>query len=464
MKPAEKASVPFLAAAVVLAAVSASGCNRTPAGSSWLFVVGSDTVTVEEAAAHWDSFSPQELRVFEGSQDLKRDFVESYSGMFLVRHELLRRGFLDTPGFAMRRDGTARIRMMNALQDSVLASCTRSVGDYEIASFLADSGDFFGLTDSSQRWVQVRIGQSYAFAEMDSLIMAIRESSQTEFHQPAIARFSAHFRGEAALEPGDTLMTSPVGTWTAERMLGELEFEASMHQVIPADSNWMAYYSGVILNRSIMAAEFVRRYPSEADYLMGLATTWAVEAAAESLYRECVLDRLVVTDAMIDSAYQASPITIEEKRSMVAFTVPRSRLEEFESARAAGTIESFIPSFRNYYPEEIGVSYPMRRDQVPFGLGDGLFALSDTVSWIGPVPTDISGDSIFIAARLAEVFPARIASREEVAPVITAELRGRQAEARIEEWLGELADSIGFALNEPLLLSLPDDPGAWSDL
>ncbi|HOD19473.1 MAG TPA: hypothetical protein PLV86_02925 [Candidatus Fermentibacter daniensis] len=462
MKPAGKASVPFLAAAVALAA--ASGCDRTPVGSSWLFVVGSDTVTVEEAAAHWDSFSPQELRMFEGSQDLKRDFVESYSGMFLVRHELLRRGFLDTPGFAMRRDGTARIRMMNALQDSVLASCTRSVGDHEIASFLADSGDFFGLTDSSQRWVQVRIGQSYAFAELDSLLKTIRESSRTEFHQPAIARFSAHFRGEAGLEPGDTLITSSVGIWTAERMLGELEFEASMHQVIPADSNWMAYYSGVILNRSIMAAEFVRRYPSEADYLMGLATAWAVEAAAESLYRECVLDRLVVTDAMIDSAYQASPTPVDEKRSMAAFVVPRSRLEEFEAARAAGTIESITPSFQNYYPGATGVSYPMRRDQVPFGLGDSLFALSDTVRWIGPVSAGMSGDSIFIAARLAEVFPARTASREEVAPVIAAEIRGRQAEARVGEWLGELADSTGFAINEPLLLSLPDDPGAWSDL
>jgi len=333
-----------------------------------------------------------------------------------------------------------------------------------MASFLADSGDFFGLTDSSRRWVQVRIGQSYAFAELDSLLKTIRESSRTEFHQPAIARFSAHFRGEAGLEPGDTLITSSVGIWTAERMLGELEFEASMHQVIPADSNWMAYYSGVILNRSIMAAEFVRRYPSEADYLMGLATAWAVEAAAESLYRECVLDRLVVTDAMIDSAYQASPTPVDEKRSMAAFVVPRSRLEEFEAARAAGTIESITPSFQNYYPGATGVSYPMRRDQVPFGLGDSLFALSDTVRWIGPVSAGMSGDSIFIAARLAEVFPARTASREEVAPVIAAEIRGRQAEARVGEWLGELADSTGFAINEPLLLSLPDDPGAWSDL
>lgn len=101
---------------------------------------------------------------------------------------------------------------------------------------------------------------------------------------------------------------------------------------------------------------------------------------------------------------------------------------------------------------------------MPFGLGDSLFALSDTVRWIGPVSAGMSGDSIFIAARLAEVFPARTASREEVAPVIAAEIRGRQAEARVGEWLGELADSTGFAINEPLLLSLPDDPGAWSDL
>ncbi len=454
------------ASAVALATAASSGCARTPVDSSWLFVVASDTVTVEEAAAHWDSFSPGELRVFEDSQDLKRDFVDAYSGMFLVRYELARRGFLDTPEFAMQREGTARIRMMNALQDSVLSSRTRSVSDEEIASFLADSGDFFGLTDSSTAHAsaRTRIGQSHAFAELDSLLTTIRESSPAEFRPPAIARFSAHFRGEAELEPGDTLITGPAGTWTAGRMLGELEFEASMHEVLPADSNWMADYSRLIVNRSILAAEFVRRYPSEADDLMGLATERAVETAAESLYRECVLDRVVVTDAMIDSVYQASPPPVEEKRSMVALMVPYDRIEEFEAARAAGTIESVVPAFENCYPEEIGVSPPMRRDQVPCGLGDSLFALSDTVSWIGPVPAGMDGDSVLIAARLAEVFPARIASREEVAPVITAEIRGRLAEARIEEWLAEIADSAGFAVNEPLLSSLPDDPGAWSDL
>lgn len=465
MKTSGEGSVTLASAAILALTMASSGCARTPVDSSWLFVVASDTVTVEEAAAHWDSFSPGELRVFEGSQDLKRDFVDAYSGMFLIRYELARQGFLDRPEFAVQREGTARIRMMNALQDSILSCRTRSVGEEEIASFLADSGDFFGLTDpsSAQASVRIRIGQSRAFAELDSLLSTTWETSPSEFRLPAIARFSAYFRGEAELEPGDTLITGPAGTWTAERMLGELGFEASMHEVIPADSNWMADYSKTIVNRCNLAAEFVRRYPSEADSLLGYAAVLAVESAAESLYRECVLDRVVVTDAMIDSAYQASPPSVEEKRSMVAVTVPYDRLEEFEAAAAAGTIESIIPTFENCYPVEIGVSPPMRRDQVPCGLGDSLFALADTMRWIGPVPTGTGDDSILIAARLAEIFPARIASREEVAPVITAEIRSRLAEARIEEWLAEIADSAGFALNEPLLSILPDDPGVWSE-
>jgi hypothetical protein len=37
-------------------------------------------------------------------------------------------------------------------------------------------------------------------------------------------------------------------------------------------------------------------------------------------------------------------------------------------------------------------------------------------------------------------------------------------ESRLEAWLEELALEAGLQVNEDLLETLPDDPGAWSDL
>ncbi len=118
----------------------ASGCAPVETDPSWLFIVAGDTVTVEDAAAHWDSLAPGELRVFDGSEDLKGDYVRAYSRMFLIRSELHSQGYLDRPGFVVQREALARIRMMNALQDSIYAGAHRAVTGADIGVFPGGSG------------------------------------------------------------------------------------------------------------------------------------------------------------------------------------------------------------------------------------------------------------------------------------------------------------------------------------
>lgn len=514
--------------AVLLAC--ASGCAPVETDSSWLFIVAGDTVTVEEAAAHWDSLAPGELRVFDGSEDLKGDYVRAYSRMFLIRSELRSQGYLDRPGFVVQREALARIMMMNAMQDSILAGAYRSVTGEETGAFLADlemsvvvtlsgpdgertvgpvplpelpreaveaiRGMGIGATttlsdgrtmrlqsllrtdpalvenilaDSSQAesYARTSLARLGASAGMDALLDTLWDREGADLRLPAISRLSAYCGSGTGLVPDDTMFTSATGTWTASRLLDEIDCESTMRLVEPADSNWTAGFCRTLVARNCLAGEYVRRFPAESDLILSAARGEVMQSAAESLYHTSVVDGIVITSARIDSAYAASPPLIEEKRIVQAFVIPADRTEEFDAAVRPGGPGIQPGTFENLFagdPASGGESPPLSRMQFPVGLGDSVFALSDTVTWVGPVPLGTEPGSPLAAMRLLRILPARTAERDEAEYDLTASIRSAMLESRLEAWLEELALRAGLQVNRALLESLPDDPGAWSDL
>jgi hypothetical protein len=325
------------------------------------------------------------------------------------------------------------------------------------------------LTDSSQAesYARTSLARLGASAEMDVLLENLWDREDPDFRLPAISRLSACCRNDIGPVPDDTVFTCASGTWTASRVRDEIDYESTMRLVEPADSNWTAGFCRTLVARNCMAGEYVRRFPAESDLMLAAARGEVLQSAAESLYRTSVIDGIVITPARIDSAYAASPPMIEEKRIVQAFVIPADRTEEFEAAVRPGGPGIPPGTFENLYqsdPASGGESPPLARTQFPAGLGDSIFALSDTVTWVGPAPLGTEPGSPLAAMRLLRILPARTAERDEAEYELTASIRSAMMESRLEAWLEELALEAGLQVNEDLLETLPDDPGAWSDL
>lgn len=514
------------------AALSAAviGCGGTRPGDDWLFMLEGDTVTVAEAAAHWDSLDAAGRDAFSESEDPGREYVEAYSRMLLVRRELRLQGYLDGEPFAVRRAASARNSMARAFVDSMLAGALASVTDEDVEAFLEDygtsvlitmsnpldtvttgpvplpelplrvsgaiaglaQGDTAGLPDGvtitldsvlpsdpgmlagmaadpagAASYARERIGRLRASASVEDLLAARRAEGADGIRPDAVAGLARSFDGGAGPAPDDTVMSCAAGVWTASGMAEEIRFHGTTEPTQPSDSSWVHSFALLVANRSCLASEFQSRYPEAARAILAETGRAAVANAAESLYRLSVLDGIEVTPEMIDSAYAASPPVIEEKRVVQAVSIPQERLGEFREAVAAGTAVEFAEGLEGLFaPGQTAVqeSPPLSRSEFPFGLGDSVFTLSDTVTWTDPVPTGPDPAAPCASMRLLEIVPPRAATREEAGPGLSASIRSAMIESRVTAWLDGLSEAAGLVIHEDLLDTLPADPGAWSDL
>ena len=508
-------------------AAAALGCGRARPGEDWLFVLDGDTVTVAEAGAHWDSLDQAARDAFSESDDPVRDYVEAYSRVMLVRRELRLQGCLDGESFAIQRAAVARDAMARAFGDSVLAGALASVTDDDVEAFLEDysttvlitmsnrqdtvttgplplpelplrvsgavrdllPGETAGLPDGvtvsldsvfpsdpgmllemaadsagAASYARDRIGRLRASASVEDVLAARRAGGADGIRSDAAARLARALGSGIAPAADDTVIACPAGVWTASGLAAEIAFHGSSGMIQPSDSSWVHSFALTIVNRSYLASEFQSRYPGAVPAILADAGRIAVANAAESLYHHEVLEGIEITAAMIDSAYAASPPVIGEKRVVQAVSIPQEKLGGFAEAMASGTAREYAEGLDGLFAADVQESPPLSREEFPFGLGDSVFALSDTVTWTGPVPAGSDPASPFASARLVEILPARTATREEAEPGLRASLRSAMIEDRILGWLDGLAQAAGLVIREDLPGSLPSDPGAWSDL
>lgn len=514
------------------AALSAAfiGCGGARPGDAWLFILDGDTVTVADAAAHWDSLDQADRDAFAESDDPGRDYVVAYSRMLLVRRELRIQGYEDSECFTVQRIAAARNAMARALGDSMLAGALVSVTESDVEAFLEDYGTSVLITMSSPldtvttgpvplpelplrvsgavrglapgetaglpdgitvtldslypadpgmlarmaadsagaaSYARDRIGRLRASASIEDLLAARWAGGFDAIRPDAVSGLARYFDGGQVPVPDDTVLACPAGIWTSSGMAGEIRYQGTTGLIQPSDSSWVHSFVLLVANRSYMASEFQSRYPDAADEIIAEAGRMAVANAAESLYRSAVLEGIVITPDMIDSAYAASPPVIEEKRVVQAVSIPREMLGEFRGAAAAGTVREYAEGLEGLFAagQTAGQqSPPLSRSEFPFGLGDSVFALSDTMTWTDPVPAGPDTAAPYASMRLVEIIPARTASRQEAEPGLSATIRSAMTESRILVWLDGLSEAAGLVIDEDLLESLPADPGAWSDL
>lgn len=506
------------------------GCGGARPGDAWLFILDGDTVTVAEAAAHWDSLGQADRDAFSESADPGRDYVAAYSRMLLVRRELRLQGCEDSESFSIQRVAAARNAMARALGDSMLAGALASVTDADVEAFLEEygtsvlitmsnrldtvttgpvplpelplrvsgairdlgQGETAGLPDGvtvmldsvfpsdpgmlagmaadsagAASYARDRIGRLRASASIEDLLAGGGSGGSVAIRPDAVAGLARSFDGGPEPAPDDTVLACPAGVWTASRLAGEIEYHGASEPVRPSDSSWVHSFAQLVANRSCMATEFQSRYPAAAGAIEAEAYRTAVSNAAESLYRRNVLEGIEITPGMIDSAYAASPPVIDEKRVVQAVSIPQERLGEFRESVAAGTAREYAEGLEGIFvagQTAMQGSPPLSRNEFPFGLGDSVFALSDTLAWTGPVPAGPDSAAPYASMRLVEIIPARTATREEAEPGLSASIRSAMIESRILAWLDGLSEAAGLVIDEELLESLPADPGAWRDL
>ncbi|NLP04703.1 peptidyl-prolyl cis-trans isomerase [Candidatus Fermentibacteria bacterium] len=519
--------------AVILASLLAS-CGRGVRGDTWLAIVGEDTLTVADAGHAWTELEDAQRRVFTSGENPVGDFVLGMARRVLVERELVRLGYLESEGVAIPALAWARTAMFMAMQDSLRAAEARAVTEEDIEFFRRHLGttvwytiigeegetamepahlavlgpgrggalaglapgetapdplgegilrlDSMAYTDSAlvaetladtqyvEEFATARFAEWRAGRTIDSLLRSAWEASPPVFHLPAFRAFASYARGEAELVPEDTVMVFGPQVWTAGQMRQEVAFEASQRPSNPADTTWLYAFARVLVNRSILSAEYGIVEPEAATELVRESGRVALRIAADSLYDDFVQDSILITEEMLDSAWTASPPEVPEKRSLLlALMQTQEEAEAFRESLLGGSADSAVSSmgflgFLSGDGPDPHVTRPLMREEIPLGLGDSLFALdpSDRSTWFGPMPNP--GTPGWTAFRLESVVPAHTAGGEEARLIVFPQVLEKLRTERTEAWLEALEESYGLRINEQILDDLPADPSLWIEL
>lgn len=523
----------FALAASILAAVLAS-CGRAPRGDAWLVIAGEDTLTVADAGRAWTELEEGQRRVFTSGENPVGDFVLGMARRMLVEKELVRLGYLESEGVAIPALAWARTAMFMALQDSLRAAEARAVTHEDIEFFRTHLGttvwytligeegetalepshlavlgpgrggalaelapgetapdplgegilrlDSVAYTDPElvaetladtqyvQEFATARFAEWRAGRTIDALLRSAWEASPPAFRLPAFRAFASCARGEAELVPDDTLLIFGPQVWTAGQMWQEVAFEASQRPSNPADTTWLYAFARVLVNRSILSAEYEIVEPEAAAGLVRESRRVALRIAADSLYDDFVQDSILITEEMLDSAWAASPPEVPEMRSVVlAVMHTEQEAAAFRESLLAGSADAAASSadflgFLSGDGPDPHVTRLLTKEEVPLGLGDSLFALdpSDRSTWLGPLPNP--GYPGWTAFRLDSVVPAHTSSAEEGRLMVFPQVLEKLRNDRTEAWLEALEERYGLLINEEILDDLPEDPSLWVEL
>jgi hypothetical protein len=328
------------------------------------------------------------------------------------------------------------------------------------------------LADTAQirDYAASRLSQRTAAAEISSLRSRLWEESRPAFVESAFRGLMDYYAGRSPSIPDDTLIVSGAGVWTAAQMVGEIGFEAATNPVSPAESTWLYAYAKVVVDRANLSGEYARLFPAESEAALAAAAEWALGIAADSLFMDFVADSVEVTEAQIDSAWQADPPPFPERRSVRTVIIPEDRLEEFRNALAAGTagdLEQSLPSIERLSDpdgSDAHLTRPLFIEEVPGSMGESLFAMSpsDTLRWLPPQP--YAPDIGYVSIRLVSVVPEHTATREEAGYYLDRQLYDAFIGRRLEVWLTEMEERFGLEVNEEVLDDLPPNPSDWTRL
>jgi hypothetical protein len=330
-----------------------------------------------------------------------------------------------------------------------------------VAQALADTVQLedYAVTQIARRRAMERYGE---------MVRAAWEADPPVFDHSGLEMLAASARGEVELSPEETLLTVAGRSWTAAQLMEAARFEATVRITDVTDPSWIEDFAAALAYRSFCADELLRTSPAAAESVLARSRTHALQLSADSLYADFVLDSVNVSEAQIDSAWSASPPEIPEKRTVECILLPsEDALAAFRRAMIDGAALEEARQYDVLPGYSLGggrTSRPLEQGEVPFGLGDSLFALghSDTLEWLGPIPYPPTGGIAML--RLAGVIPAHPATREEAGAILAGSLRATFIEERLTMWLAELEETWGLSINERALNDLPQDLGLWADL
>lgn len=326
------------------------------------------------------------------------------------------------------------------------------------------------ISDSSNtlRYGRDRMADQRAIAAAGRIRDDYFATVDVDFRTDALAVFAGNVSEGRDPSSSDTLLVAGTEVWTAERMVEEIRFETESRPVMPSDTTWLASFVEVILYRESLAREMERIDPAATDSIIRSAGSYRMRLAADTLYRMFVIDSIQITDAMMDSAYAAAPPVIPEMRTFSCISLhDSSEVETFRDLLDRGRTTAIESGFDGipFLAGSSGDSHLTRAlfiGEVPAGLGDALFATSDTSTWFGPEPYPML--EIWVAFRLDSVIPSRPATLEEAADDLRSDITAAREQVRFEEWMRGLEQTYGLEIDEEVIILLPPDPSDWSEL
>jgi|GEM_PF-3077460 len=496
--------------AAFLAVFILAGCSpETTDGNQWLISTGRDSITVRGAAEMWNALSEQEKAVFYSSENPGVEFALALAGKATFNMLLDSSDVLDDPLLVSNAASWTRIESASAARRLITDQETASVNSEDIAFYRRNQGvQVWFHTDSSCAPVPLLITelpaelafalegiavadsaivtgygwvtldslfspQAQLSAESDSMTAAIIGSGRERFQYlreyTVLMEENTFFVSDGFNDltslPGDSVViSSAAGEWTRSSLESEVGFFQSRFPAVEANEYWKDMLVENLVMQSFYQNLLLERFPQVADSIRAESENTRRRVAAEGIVKRRMEQNVIVTQADLEEEYSllSEPLFTAEKRVFATVSTDSAGLADLRGAISAGAgIEAFPGLVGLALPDAAdGITRPLMRSDLPGSISAVLFGIpvADTASWSGPYEVETG---VFAGFRLVEVIPPRLATIEEISPMLEESARRRLEAQALDLFIAELMERFEVTVNTSLLRTLPVDPGEW---
>jgi len=491
----------------------------TQHGDTWLIRTTGDTITVSEAGEAWSRLEQDERLRFLSGNNTVADFISELGRNTIVTLELSNEQYLYSSLTINMRDCWIRNASCQAYRDSLTTQIRQEITNTDIENYRKLLGSVVWYsTDGSATEGPVRLPDlpwpvAFAFDSMqtgstiliDSIVYSL-DSILTTWENPVDTMYFQNDRfamdnltssrmtrylnmlsnqsidslfidedavfsycaNRSSVSDQAELAAWPDGVITAEDLDGILEFTSLGQQIFPESPEWV---SRQMINQARLyplTQQYSLDYPDDFTAIQLSADRFAWNQAYETLFRDNVTSRVVVTDSMTADAYLLldSALTVPEYRTFVSVQVPQSSMDDAIFRAVSGNdalLEAGYSGYSEFLAHDCNfLSRPVSRTELPDRISDVLFNLeaSDT-AWQEPVQIQ---PGVFVFYKLHGIVPAHFPSLEQMKESIENSLLIHLEEQKTMEWICELEQLYSLEINQSVLGDLPNDPEAWIDL